>query len=173
MFSVLVLLVVFSIHGITVNAAGDLVSGVCQKTASSNPSVTYGFCSSSLQANPKSRTSDIFGLGEISLQLSLSKAAYVTSRINSLKDGRINPDVKATLNACSTYYRNVVSNVQGAINAFKGRDFASAGSQIASALESAQDCKDGFVAGIVAPVEDDVEASINLIYISFSIAGMN
>ncbi|KAI3996509.1 hypothetical protein MKX01_001347 [Papaver californicum] len=115
--SILVLLVVFSFHGVT----ADVVSDVCRKASSSNLSLTYGFCSSSLGANPKSKTSNIYGLGEISMELTLSKAAYVTSRINSiLNGGKVSADVKGAMEACKNYYTVAAGNVQSAINAYKG-----------------------------------------------------
>ncbi|XP_026458810.1 putative invertase inhibitor [Papaver somniferum] len=169
--SILVLLVVLSFHGVT----ADVVNDVCRKASGSNPSVTYGFCSKSFEANPKSRSSNIYGIGEISMELALRKAASVTSLINTILNGggKVSPDVRGALVSCQNNYKTVVRSVQGAISAYKGRDLAGANQQIYNAMDAGQSCKDEFQAGMVSPTEKDVQDFVLLTYISYTIIGMN
>ncbi|MCL7045864.1 hypothetical protein MKW94_004523 [Papaver nudicaule] len=144
--SILHLFLVLNFYGgVTVN--GDIVSNLCENVTRVYPTQNYEFCVSALEANPLSKTSDIFGLGVISLELCSNNATYIRTYIDGiLKDGKPEPErARTCLQNCIGFYSTALEDVQAAIEAFKGKDYVTAYRQLVTgALIDADTCKRGF-----------------------------
>ncbi|MCL7036811.1 hypothetical protein MKW94_001666 [Papaver nudicaule] len=130
---------------IVVSVNGEIVNNQCKNLSSSDPQVNYDFCVSSLEANPLSETSDIFGLAEISMELCLNNATYIQTYIDSiLKDGKAEPGARVCLGNCIEFYSMAFREVQKAMEAFSGKDYVTALVRLGGAIASADTCQDGF-----------------------------
>ncbi|MCL7039348.1 hypothetical protein MKW94_013654 [Papaver nudicaule] len=131
--------------GVVVN--GDIVNNLCSNVSiASDHVLNYDFCISSLEANPLSRTSDIFGLVVISMELSSNNATYIRTYIDSiLKDGKQEPELARTcLQECIGFYSTALEDVQAAMKAFKSKHYYTARNQLSNANIYADTCKRGF-----------------------------
>ncbi|MCL7037488.1 hypothetical protein MKW94_023356 [Papaver nudicaule] len=157
--------------GLIVN--GDIdISNLCKNVTRVDPTENYEFCVSALEANPLSKTSDIFGLGVISIELCSSNATYTHTYIDGiLKDGKPEPErVRACLQDCIEFYSTALEEVQAAMKAFKGKDYETAGSQLYDALIDTDTCKIGFTElGVDFPLKKHDYDFFQLIGISLSI----
>ncbi|KAI3903865.1 hypothetical protein MKW98_015647 [Papaver atlanticum] len=129
---------------------GDIVNNICKNQSLVDPDLNYDFCVSSLEANPVSKTSDIFGLAEISMELCSRNATYIHIYIEGiLKDGKEGPRARICLEDCMEFYSTAVEEVQEAQEAFNGKDYYNALIHVSNAGIEADTCKNGFTeAGI-------------------------
>ncbi|KAI3882978.1 hypothetical protein MKX03_028711 [Papaver bracteatum] len=129
--------------GVTVN--GDIVINFCKNQSIIDPSLNYDFCVSSLEANPLSKTSDIFGLAVISMELTSNNATYIHTYIEGiLKDGKQEPRARMCLEDCMEFYSTAVEDVEEAMEAFNGKNYYWALSHVTAAMTDADTCKTGF-----------------------------
>ncbi|KAI3896454.1 hypothetical protein MKW92_042266 [Papaver armeniacum] len=129
--------------GVTVN--GDIVINFCKNESILDPYLNYDFCVSSLEANPVSKTSDIFGLAEISMELCSRNATYIHTYIDGiLKDGKQEPRAGMYLEDCMEFYSTAIDEVQEAVEAFNGKDYYNAFRHVSGAGIEADTCKTGF-----------------------------
>ncbi|KAI3940791.1 hypothetical protein MKW98_030110 [Papaver atlanticum] len=129
--------------GVTVN--GDIVRNFCKNEWIIDPYLNYDFCVSSLEANPETKTSDIFGLAEISMELCLRNATYIHTYIEGiLKDGKEEPRARMYLEDCMEFFSTAVEEVQEAVEAFNGKDYYNALRHVSNAGIEADTCKIGF-----------------------------
>ncbi|MCL7032939.1 hypothetical protein MKW94_029106 [Papaver nudicaule] len=143
--SILHLFLVLNFYGgVTVN--GDIVSNLCENVTRVDPTQNYDFCVSSLEANPLSKTSDIFGLGVISIELCSNNATYIHTYIDGiLKDGKPEPErARTCLQECVDLYSDASEEVQTAMKAFKGKDYETTSRILYGAAINANTCKIGF-----------------------------
>ncbi|RZC94277.1 hypothetical protein C5167_044870 [Papaver somniferum] len=142
--SILHVFLVLNLYGgITVN--GDIVKTFCKSESIVDPSLNYDFCVSSLEANPLSKTSDIFGLAVISMDLSLKNATYIHTYIEGiLKDVKQEPTARMCLKDCMEFYSTAVKDLQEAVEAFNGKDYYDALRLVSDAGIDARTCKTGF-----------------------------
>ncbi|OUZ99185.1 Pectinesterase inhibitor domain [Macleaya cordata] len=154
----------------------DIISDTCQKAAASDPNLKYDFCVSSLQANPKSKTADLLGLGVISMELSSSNATYISSYIGKLlKDGQgVDPKAKKYLQDCLELYSDAIVDVQDAIKALNARDFMQANTQMSAAMDASTTCEEGFKEekGLVSPLAKEDNDFFQLTAISLAITNL-
>ncbi|MCL7040321.1 hypothetical protein MKW94_015005 [Papaver nudicaule] len=129
--------------GVTVK--GDIISTQCKNVSTHDFQVNYDFCVSSLEGNPQSKTSDIFGLAVISMELCLNNATNIPTYIDSiLKDGKAEQGARVCLGNCIEFYSMAIREVQQAIKDFSGKDYAAALFSLGAAMDSSETCKDGF-----------------------------
>ncbi|KAI3896455.1 hypothetical protein MKW92_042267 [Papaver armeniacum] len=129
--------------GVTVN--GDIVRKFCKDESIIDPHLNYDFCVSSLEASPMSKTSDIFGLAVISMELCSNNATYIHTFIKGiLKDGKEEPRARIYLEHCMEFYSTAVEDVQEAVEAFNGKDYDTSLIRVSAAMTEAVTCKIGF-----------------------------
>ncbi|MCL7027318.1 hypothetical protein MKW94_000752 [Papaver nudicaule] len=124
---------------------GDIISSQCKNVSTHDFQVNYDSCVSSLEANPLSKTSDIFGLAVISMELCSNNASYIQTYIDSIsKDGKADPGARVCLGNCIEFYSMAFRAVQKAMKAFSGKDYVTSLVEIGAAMDSSETCKDAF-----------------------------
>ncbi|KAI3858137.1 hypothetical protein MKX03_022456 [Papaver bracteatum] len=92
-----------------------------------------------------SKTSDIFGLAVISMELCSNYATYIQTYIGSiLKDGKAEPGAKGCLGGCIEFYSMAFDDVQKAMKDFSGKDYVTALIHAGAAGVDGETCKDQF-----------------------------
>ncbi|MCL7052123.1 hypothetical protein MKW94_003692 [Papaver nudicaule] len=160
-----------------VNAAADvgLVSTACKKAVaeSRSPKVNYGFCVSSLEADPKSNTYDVFQLGVESYKHVLQKEKSIKSYIKKLlKDGKQSQNVKVPLAGCSQDYSDIIEPTEYAIEVFRSGYFDAAYARLDVILYYVGSCKDRFDGKITSPLIKEENDFNQLLFISRVITEM-
>ncbi|KAJ4953561.1 hypothetical protein NE237_030393 [Protea cynaroides] len=123
----------------------DIVSDTCQKVAQGDKNVHLDFCVKVLGADPKSHSTDLHGLGLISLNLIESNETKIESRIGQLlNDQTVALGVKKGLQDCQETYSEASDNTKEAIVAFNSKDYDTANIKISAAMDASSDCEDGF-----------------------------
>ncbi|XP_020270631.1 putative invertase inhibitor [Asparagus officinalis] len=124
------------------------VDDTCKAATASNYKVDYGFCTTSLRANPKSETADPKGLGLIGTQLCLTNATNTGTKINDMiKNGNFSHEVKEILRLCDGAYNNQIDLLNGAMDSFEKGDYSDAVVKVGRVKERAYDCDDLFFEG--------------------------
>ncbi|KAI3879485.1 hypothetical protein MKX03_014105 [Papaver bracteatum] len=154
--------------GVIVN--GDIVREFCKNQSISDVYVNYDFCVSSFEANPLSKTSDIYGLTAISIDLCLKNATYIGTYIDSiLKDGKEEPI--QYLKECMEFYSSALEDVQVAMKAFNGKDYNGVLEFMTDANIWVKTCKIGFTEGGIdfSPLRKQHDDLYQLIHISLGL----
>ncbi|KAI3887892.1 hypothetical protein MKX03_000599 [Papaver bracteatum] len=180
-FSWMSILLVFLInfHAVHVHGASDkdLISTVCKKAVADDTlkELKYGFCVSSLQADPKSKTYNLFDLGLLSFNNNLKKGLFIRSYIQKLlKDGKQSPNVMERLKGCSQDYAFIGRDMEDAIGAFGSGDFAMAGIPLDIAYnDDIPACQGRFNGGLTSPLTKYENEFRQLLNISFTLTDMN
>ncbi|KAL8161144.1 hypothetical protein V2J09_012633 [Rumex salicifolius] len=156
------------------SSSGDtqLIIDTCRKIAQAEPSLggNYQICVDFLNSDPRSVTSTLEGLGEISFELAEKKTVAIEWRIKSLlADPKVGPDVKKVLADCADEYDEAEESVGKALTAIKEKDFSGANTFTSAALDAPGNCEDGFKGGVASPltkVNDEIEKfyGINLVF---------
>ncbi|KAI3879486.1 hypothetical protein MKX03_014106 [Papaver bracteatum] len=142
--TILHFLVVLNFYGGAI-VNGEIAKDFCKNQSIIDIYINYDFCVSSLEANPLSKTSDIHGLAAISIDLCLKNATYIDTYIDSiLKDGKEEPRVLQYIKECKEYYSSALEDVQGAMEAFNGKNYDGAFNYICDADTWANTCEIGF-----------------------------
>ncbi|OVA02471.1 Pectinesterase inhibitor domain [Macleaya cordata] len=171
----LLLLLLFNAGGVN---GTDITNETCTKAADSDPNLNYNFCLSSLQSNPKSLTSDLQGLGVISMELCLSNGTNINSHIGKLLEGQIievNPSAIKYLKDCLELYTDAIYDTQDAIKAFEANDYSSANIKMSSVMDASTNCEDGFKEeghNLVSPLEKENSDFFQLTAISLAITNL-
>ncbi|KAF3448195.1 hypothetical protein FNV43_RR08908 [Rhamnella rubrinervis] len=156
--------------------ASDLVHGSCTKASKSDPNLSYQFCVSTLESNPKIHTAEtIQDLFEISLRLTISNASDVVSRVSKLlKGNKFDSFAKLCLRDCLELYSNAVSSLKEALCDFKSKDLYSVNVEISSAMDASTTCEDGFKErkGVVSPLTKENSVFFQLTAISLAFTTM-
>ncbi|KAI3947592.1 hypothetical protein MKW92_009751 [Papaver armeniacum] len=184
----LFLLLVLNLHRVAV-ANGDLVTYVC-KNASTTTDImlSYDFCVSALESNPKSKTSDLLGLGVISMELIANNATNLLPYIGKLleegkkerfvkqaldtclEDGRKERFVKQALDTCLEVYADATRSVEDAIKDFKDKVYYDARAEITGANDYSVACEDTFnERNLTFPLRKQVDDFGKLVDISLAI----
>ncbi|MCL7052124.1 hypothetical protein MKW94_003693 [Papaver nudicaule] len=166
----LVLLLMIQVHA----AADDgLITAACKKAVAESPKVNYDFCVSSLEADPKSNTYDIFALSVESYKHLLEKENSIKSYINKLlKDGKQSPEVKLALDGCSQDYSDTTEPTEDALASFRARDYNASFTLLQVILGCLEHCTDRFDGKITSPLEKEENEFFQLIVISNAITEM-
>ncbi|XP_026429152.1 putative invertase inhibitor [Papaver somniferum] len=172
----ILLLLPTTFHGVHGAADPNLISNVCKKSvADHHGQLKYDFCISSLKADPKSNTYDIFDLGYLSLNNTLKKGISIKSYIQHLlKDGKQSPDVMVRLKECAGRdYWHVDITMEGGIEAFLSADYPTAGIYVDVVSSYKKTCQSRFDGGIISPLTKIENEFGQLISIAFTLTDMN
>ncbi|XP_026443338.1 putative invertase inhibitor [Papaver somniferum] len=166
----LILLLVLNLHRVVAN--GDVVADLC-KNASTTPDsmLSYDFCVSALESNPKSKTSDLFGLGVISMELIANNATNLLPYIGKLlEEGKKERFVKQALDSCLEVYADATRSVEDAITDFKDKVYYDARAEIIGADDYSVACEDTFnERNLTFPLRKQVDDFSHLVSISLVI----
>ncbi|KAJ4952461.1 hypothetical protein NE237_029293 [Protea cynaroides] len=150
----------------------DIVSDTCQNAAQRDTTLNLNFCLKVLGEDPKSHSTDLQGLGIISLNLILNNATNIGSRIvGLLNDQTVAPDVKKGLKICQDEYSEASSSTKEAIDAFNSKDYDTTNIYVSGAKDSSSDCEDGFK-GLKSPLTAENNSFFQLTAIVLSITNM-
>ncbi|RZC93061.1 hypothetical protein C5167_028420 [Papaver somniferum] len=167
----LILLLVLNLHRVVV-ANGDVVADLC-KNASTTPDsmLSYDFCVSALESNPKSKTSDLLGLGVISMELIANNATNLLPYIGKLlEEGKKERFVKQALDTCLEVYADATRSVEDAITDFKDKVYYDARAEITGANDYSVACEDTFnERNLTFPLRKQVDDFRKLVDISLVI----
>ncbi|KAJ8440642.1 hypothetical protein Cgig2_031059 [Carnegiea gigantea] len=134
----------------------SLVPALCKDIARSDPhQVNYDFCVSQLESDPRSSNALAPQVGQISFELSITKAKNMSSLINKLlNDSSLNqPTAKTILSDCSKLYADEVQvDLESGLKELKDGDLKTANAKVTSALYAAATCEEGFKDFWNAPV---------------------
>ncbi|KAI3947591.1 hypothetical protein MKW92_009750 [Papaver armeniacum] len=136
--------------------------------------LTYDFCVSALESNPKSKTSDLFGLGVISMELCANNATNLIPYISKLlEDGKKERLVKLSLDTCLEVYADATRCAEDAITAFKNKEYFDASEEINGADDYSAACEDVFdERNLTFPLRKQVDDFRKLVDISLAIIQM-
>ncbi|KAK4767580.1 hypothetical protein SAY86_015330 [Trapa natans] len=143
------------------------LSSICSKTTS--PS----FCMRALRSDRRTTSSDLQGLGHVSVDLARSKASATLSMVHSLSRRAAQPELKQRLLSCSEYYTSAVSLLEDAKQSLASADYGRVADRAVTAMDKSEDCDDEFEAGPpdvprLRRMNDDME---NLCSMVFAVAG--
>lgn len=143
------------------------LNSICSKTT--NPS----FCMRALKSDRRTTSSDLRGLGHVSVDLARSKASAGLSLVHSLGRRASQLELKQRLRSCSEYYASAVSLLDDAKRGLASADYGRVADRAATAMEKSEDCEDEFEAGPptvpqLRRMNDEME---NLCSIVFAVAG--
>ena len=123
----------------------DLIHQSCKKVAKSDPNLSYNFCVTTLEANPKSENAtSIEELALVSIELTISNATKVRSNISHLlKQNKftMNPNAENCLKDCLRFYSDAISSLRYAKCDFRSKNFARANLEISSAMDAPSTCE--------------------------------
>ncbi|XWS32477.1 hypothetical protein CRYUN_Cryun23aG0161900 [Craigia yunnanensis] len=160
-------------HGITAN---DLIRQTCKKCAQSDPTLSYNFCVSSLQAAPKSHCADdLRELGMISIKLLRRNLTNSRPYIKELlKNRRLDPFIRSCLHDCFDLYSDAIPTTKQAIDDYKSKLYDDANIDVSSVMDASTTCEDGFKEkeGVVSPLTKRNKDTFQLSAISLSIINM-
>ncbi|PIA40167.1 hypothetical protein AQUCO_02500102v1 [Aquilegia coerulea] len=77
------MVITFLLHGVHGGGGDDTLENNCKKLASAN--ISYDFCVTNLQVNPRSKSANLQELGLISMDLIVANATYIKSHIVKLQ----------------------------------------------------------------------------------------
>ncbi|KAK9927825.1 hypothetical protein M0R45_024991 [Rubus argutus] len=146
----------------------DLIQQSCKKAKTTDKSLNYNFCVSTLEASPKSRGANLAGLTAIVLDLAGAKVTSINSLIAKLsKDPKVD---QPALQDCDEVYSDAIDSVQEAKNAFKSQSYDSALEYLSALLNAPDTCETGFQERkAVSPLkkEDDDMTQLGEISLAF------
>ncbi|OUZ99184.1 Pectinesterase inhibitor domain [Macleaya cordata] len=123
----------------------DLIEETCRKSVQTDPNLSYNFCLTSLQAVPKSHTSDLKGLGLISINLTKTNATHTNLYIKKLLNQKqISQYCKIRLIDCLDLYSDAIISLKNAIKDFTSRHNFEANIEVSAAMDASTTCEDGF-----------------------------
>lgn len=124
---------------LSVKVTNDVLSDVCSKTQN----VTL--CLQTLKADPRTLRADLKGLGQISVDLALSKAKDTKNYVGSLiMKTEIPPPLKQKYLLCSVNYDNSISDLEAAKQAFSSGDYKGVDMKASGAMWETNECRENF-----------------------------
>ena len=152
----------------------DIILKTCKQCSDSSPNVNYTLCVSSLQSVPKSHRSNLRGLGVISVELSITNAKQVRSKVKNLL--KANPEdqfVKSSLETCLGLYTDAISGLMDSVKAIKSGHYDDANTWISSAVDAPGTCDDSFAEGnLNSPLVVEDKGFFQLAVISLGITAL-
>ncbi|KAL8268464.1 hypothetical protein R6Q59_002262 [Mikania micrantha] len=151
--------------------AQTLIHGTCKICSQQDPTVNYQFCTTSLEAAPGSRHTDVRGLGKIAIQLAQVNVTNTKSHIKILLKKKYNSFVKMCLNDCLELYSDAVIDIKHALKSYKSKRYDEANALITSVMDATTTCENGFKEkhNIVSPLTKRNDATFELCGIGLSI----
>ncbi|XP_077240377.1 putative invertase inhibitor [Tasmannia lanceolata] len=155
-FSAFLVLIFFSIFQLALSArpfgiteGGDLISQTCNKT------FHFDLCVSSLESDPNSLKTDVKGLAEISINLSIIQATEAISQLRTLIMNNSNDAyTDGCLKDCLDDYIDAVGNLRECNKAFSEGSYGTVNTLVTAAMSDSGACEDGFQEkpGYVSPL---------------------
>lgn len=150
----------------------NIVHGSCKRAADGDPNISYEFCVACFEADTISQPANIEDLTLMSLNLTISNATKIGSRISKLlQNKRLGHFARDCLTTCLKLYSDANSTLRGVVDDFGSRDYDTANAYISAALDAAVTCEDGFKErkGVVSPLtkENDMFVQMNAISLAF------
>ncbi|KAJ8626770.1 hypothetical protein MRB53_020077 [Persea americana] len=117
----------------------------CKRAAESSPNISYGFCVSSLRADPRSTNADLAGLGLIALDLTSLKATRARSHANDLlrNPGSVSGN-KQCLQQCLGLYDDAMDTLKRCRSAYNGKRYKDVNIWVSGAMDNSDTCEEGF-----------------------------
>lgn len=151
--------------------AQTLIHGTCKVCSQQDPTVSYQFCTTSLEAASGSRHTDVRGLGKISLRLAHDNVTDTKNHIKNLLRKKCHSSIKMRLDDCFELYSNAVTDIKQAMRNYKSEHYDDANILISSVMDAATTCENGFKEkrGILSPLTKRNNATFELCGIGLSI----
>ncbi|KAI3441920.1 PMEI domain-containing protein [Psidium guajava] len=151
---------------------GNIIHGSCKRAADGDPNISYEFCIACFEADPTSQPTSIEDLALMSINLTISNATEISSRIlKLLQNKRLSHFAQDCLMACSELYSDACSKLRGVVDDFGSRDYYKANVDVSAVMDAAVTCEDGFKErkGLVSPLtkENDMFFQMNAISLAF------
>ncbi|PQP93042.1 putative invertase inhibitor [Prunus yedoensis var. nudiflora] len=162
----------FSLKAIT---AKNLIPETCKKCVQDDPNLSYKFCVTSLQAAPKSSSSDVRQLGTISMNLIRHNMTSTRQHIKHLlKNTKLDKFLRVYLEDCLDLYSNAIPDIKKALRSYKAKQFRDANVRVSGVCDAPVTCEDGFHEreGLVSPLTKRNNDAVQLSAIALSIINM-
>ncbi|KAJ8627627.1 hypothetical protein MRB53_020934 [Persea americana] len=105
----------------------------------------YKFCMTAFQSNPRSRTTDLEGLGTISMQLTMALAKKTEAHIKWLMEsGRFDGYDRDCWDVCLELYTDLKSTLRHTLRALEEESYRDANVWVGAVVDVAVTCEDGF-----------------------------
>ncbi|XP_062000549.1 putative invertase inhibitor [Rosa rugosa] len=173
-FTFLPLFLLFS-STFTSITANNVISETCKECAQKNPSLSYKFCVTSLQADPNSQGADLRQLGLISMKLVQHNVTNTRRFIKHLlKNEELDKFVRMYLDDCLDLYTDAIPSIKQAVKDYKMKDNRHANIEVSSVAGAATTCEDGFEErpGLVSPLTKRNNEMFQLCVIALRIINM-
>ncbi|KAG9456391.1 hypothetical protein H6P81_000899 [Aristolochia fimbriata] len=133
-------------------AGGELVRHTCRRAARSNPSLNLDFCVASLEADPRSSSADLRGLGVIVTHLAEANATATQKRIvDLLAEYSSDTGERNRLEDCKDMYSDAFDDLKDAEAGFYSKRYRNANLFLGGALDNAVDCEDSWQESCFTP----------------------
>lgn len=137
------LLVVFLCVGLTLYAnarpsvklSSEVVNKICSK------SINTSFCLNVLNSDPRTATSDLKGLGLITINDAQTNLTANLNLIKSLSSQATDPTLKKRYEDCSDHYDDGLSDIQDALQSLNSGDYQGANIQTSAVFTDVDDCE--------------------------------
>ncbi|KAL9233948.1 hypothetical protein vseg_008880 [Gypsophila vaccaria] len=127
------------------DAAASLVPAICKDLSKiDQQNINNDFCVSILESDRQSNSSTAKQLGQISFQLTMSKAEEVRSTISTVQK-KTRPDeqqVQYKLLICKVLYSRILNEMKEGVAALNGDNYSKANATVSAAVERASICGD-------------------------------
>ncbi|KAI9195419.1 hypothetical protein LWI28_015547 [Acer negundo] len=118
------------------NASSKIINDICAKTK------VPSSCIELLESTPGAATTNLKGLGQITLDLAHSSAVKTFGQINSLIPKTTDPKLKEIYKTCSEQYNDAIGDLKDAETKFNQGDYFSMNTKASAAMTEAGDCSD-------------------------------
>ncbi|KAB1999033.1 hypothetical protein ERO13_D12G119500v2 [Gossypium hirsutum] len=140
-----------------VSVSSNLIQESCNKAAKLDPqTIKLDFCVSNFEGNPKAKSATtVSDLVEVSIEAAITNATSIGSIISKLLENKsLESFERDGLKNCSWLYSLAGTCLQGAGEAFKAKNYATAGVDIVASIEAPMNCEDQFKKkkGFVSPL---------------------
>jgi len=117
----------------------DLISATCNHT------LYFEMCVSALRSDPRSQTSDLVGLANIALNISIAHGSETLAFLKVLKSNAGNDtQLSGILSECTEEYIEGTENLEEAIHALRIRSFDDMNTLVSTAMTDSDTCEQGF-----------------------------
>lgn len=151
------LLFLVSLLLLSQQSLGSVVEDTCKRAANSSPRIDYNFCVRSLQADPRSKSTNLTGLGLISLDLSTAKCSQASSRTRHLlnNSGLVSKEKKC-LEDCLELYSDTMDTLEQCGDAYRAGRYSDVNVWVSAAIDDSSTCEEGFKeSGLASPLIEE------------------
>ncbi|KAE8724144.1 Regulator of nonsense transcripts 1 [Hibiscus syriacus] len=143
-------------HLLIVSVRSDVLSDSCSQAAKGDPNINVDFCVSSLRVDPKAKSAtSVADLVDVAINTAVSDATSIGSVISNLLSNKgLEQYVRRCLEDCSELYSDAGSNLKSGEQAFEGKDYGKANSEISAAMDASTTCEEQFKEkkGVASPL---------------------